>query len=98
MNGDNLVEGKLDDISWMKDNCGFYDNNYASASILYNTSFSNSRSTAMLMFITYLILNILILIFTVLYLGKVFVWIEQPQHKHAPERFVQGKCYCAYVY
>ena len=81
------MEGKLDDISRMKDNCGFYDNNYASASILYSTSFSNSQSTAMLIFITYLILNILILIFTVLYLGKVFVWIEQPQHKHLKDLY-----------
>ena len=87
MNGDNPVAGKLDDISWMKEKCGFYDNNYVSASILYNNSLSDSRSTAVLIFIIYLILNILILMFTVLYLGKVFTWIEQAQHKHLKDLY-----------
>ena len=59
----------------MKDGCNAYD--------LYsdNPLFS-AQSTAMLIFCTYLLLNILILICTVLYLGKIFSWIERPQHKY----------------
>ena len=81
MNGDNPVQGKLDDISWMKDKCCFYDNNLA-VSMLHNNSFSNSQTAAVLIFFTYLLLNILILTLTALYLGKIFSWIERPQHKY----------------
>lgn len=51
MNGDNPVQGKLDDISWVKDECSSYDSNHAAApaamSLHYNL-FSNSQATAIL--------------------------------------------------
>lgn len=79
MNEGNPMQEKLEDISWIKDECHSY---YESASDYNHFSFSTSQSTAVLIFCTYLFLNILILIFTVLYLGKVFTWIEQPQQTY----------------
>ena len=84
MNGDNPVQGKLDDIiSWVKDECSLHDSNAATPTLHYNL-FSNSQATAILIFVTYLLLSILILIFAVLRLGEVFNWIEklQPQRKN----------------
>ena len=78
MNGDNPVQGKLDDISWVKDECSLYDSNAAAPAMsLHYNLFSNSQATAILIFLTYLFLNILILTFAVLHLGEVFDWIEK---------------------
>ena len=85
MNGDNPVQGKLDDISWVKDECTSYNSNAAAPTMsLHYNLFSNSQTTAILIFLTYLLLNILILTFAVLHLGEVFNWIEklQPQRKN----------------
>ena len=87
MNGDNPVQGKLDDISGMKDKCRFYDNDSAAFILHNNYSFSNSQTAAVLIFFTYLLLNTLILTLTVLYLGKMFIWIEQPQHKYLKDLY-----------
>ena len=48
-------------------------------------NFISSSFTAKLIFCTYLFLNTLILLFTVLFFDKVFSWIEQPQHKKLKE-------------
>ena len=87
MNGDNPVQGKLDDISYLKDKCSFYDLNNSAGSLVHDNSFSNSRTTAILIFVTYLLLNVLILILTMLYLDKVFSWIEQPQRNHLKDLY-----------
>lgn len=87
MNGDNPVQGKLDDISCLKDKCSFYDLNSPAGSLLHDNSFSNSQTTAILIFVTYLLLNALILTLNVLYLGKIFSWIEQSQHNHLKDLY-----------
>jgi hypothetical protein len=71
-----------EDISWIKDvgECS----GTTSPSYLESNFFSSSN-TAKLIFSTYVFLNILILIFTILYFGKVFSSIEQPQHKKLKE-------------
>ena len=65
--------------------CTIYSNAAAPAAMsLHYNLFSNSQATAILIFLTYLLLNILILTFAVLHLGEVFNWIEklQPQRKN----------------
>ena len=71
---------KLEDITWIKD---VYE---CSSSHRYlDRNFISSSVTAKLIFCTYLFLNTLILLFTVLFFGKIFSWIEQPQHKKLKE-------------
>jgi hypothetical protein len=74
---------KLEDISWIKNvsKCSGTTSNSSS----YLHSFSSSKFAAKLIFCTFIFLNILILILTILYFGKVFSWIEQPQHKKLKE-------------
>ena len=74
---------RLGDISRIKDvgsGACISTMTQTSSSFLVSNYFS-PLITAILIFCTYLFLNVLILLFTVLYLGKVFRWIEQPQHK-----------------
>ena len=78
----------LEDISWLKemvepDNPYYYWYNPNSP---YNMYFP-SDSIAALIFCTFFWLNILLLIFTVLNMDKVYSWLKE-QH----ERHVQGKC------
>ena len=82
--GGNIPE-KLEDISWIKDVSECFVQ--TSSSTYPSTSDFNSSVTAKLIFCISIFLNILILIFTVLYLGKVFVWIEQSQHKHLKDLY-----------
>jgi hypothetical protein len=60
-----------------------YDTNFALQS--HRIEWVFSPFTANLIFSTYLFLNILILVFTILFFGKVFYWIEQPQHTKLKE-------------
>ena len=76
-----------ENCSCLKDKCSFYDLNSPAGSLLHDNSFSNSRTTAILIFVTYLLLNVLILTLTVLYLGKIFSWIEQSQHNHLKDLY-----------
>ncbi len=73
---------KLEDISWIKDVDKCSGTTLPSYVTFY---YYDSLNTAKLIFFTYLFLNILILVFTILYFGKVFSWIEQPQHKKLKE-------------
>ena len=67
---------KLEDISWIKDVTNSYN-------ILYIDSYYfTDYSIALLILWTYFLLNLLILIFTVLYLGKVLNWIRQSKHEY----------------
>ena len=70
---------KLEDITWIKE---VYE---CSSSSHLDGNFISSSVTAILIFCTYFFLNILILLFTILFFGKVFSWIEQPQHKKLKE-------------
>lgn len=72
---------KLEDVTWIKD---VYECLQTSSSHL-KRDFISSSVTAKLIFCTYLFLNTLILLFTILYFSKVFNWIEQPQHKKLKE-------------
>ena len=72
---------KLEDITWIKD---VYECLQTSSSHL-DRNFISSSVTGKLIFCTYLFLNTLILLFTILYFGKAFNWIEQPQHKKLKE-------------
>ena len=68
------------DISWIKD--------VTNSDLIPQYSVFNMPSTvAGLIFCAYIFLNILILIFTVLNLGKVFEWIKQPQHNHLKDLY-----------
>ena len=85
--GENNPE-KLEDISWIKDvsdsEC------FSTVTMMPSSTDHNlfpSLVTAKLIFCTSIFFNILILIFTVLYLDKVFTWIEQPQHKHLKDLY-----------
>lgn len=69
---------KLEDITWIKDV-------YECSSSHLDHNFISSSVTGKLIFCTYLFLNTLILLFTILYFGKAFNWIEQPQHKKLKE-------------
>ena len=87
--GGNISE-KLEDISWIKDvsKCYMQASSSTHPSISDHNLSSSPVTTAVLIFCTSLFLNILILIFTVLYLDKVFAWIsEQTQHKHQKDLY-----------
>ena len=68
------VQEKLEDISWIKD----VTNSYNIDSITY---YFTDDGIAVLILLTYFLLNLLILIFTVLYLGKILNWIKQSKLK-----------------
>ena len=75
-----LTQTNLEDISQLTNT---FECTYGSIRvndpIIPPTFFDESHFSA-LIFCTYLILNMLILIFIVLYLGKVFAWLKQSQH------------------
>ena len=73
------VQEKLEDISWIKD--------VTNSDLILQYSVFMPSTVAGLIFCAYIFLNILILIFTVLNLGKVFEWIKQPQHKHLKDLY-----------
>ena len=75
------VQEKLEDISWIKD-----VTNSDLIQPQYSVRFRPS-TVAGLIFCAYIFLNILILIFTVLNLGKVYEWIKQPQHNHLKDLY-----------
>ena len=97
MSGDNSVQGKLDDISWMKDRCNAYNDYDLTAALYSDNSHFSAQSTAMLIYCTYLLLNILILTLTVLYLGKIFTWIERPQHKYLKDLYNASATVLAFI-
>ena len=75
----NPMQENMEDISWIRDM--MTSTCYGGSSDISIDFLSPPSTTANLIFCTFLFLNILILLFTMLYLGEVYSWIEQPQHK-----------------